>query len=122
FTCRHHHCHSAARTVVWSRAGRQRHCKIAGICAVNLRDLDLNLLVVFRAIWQDRNVSTAAQHLDVSQSAASNALRRLRKRFGDPLFLPTSAGMVPTPLASQLAEPINTALETLNAGLELKRS
>lgn len=89
---------------------------------MNLRDLDLNLLVVFRAIWQDRNVSTAAQHLDVSQSAASNALRRLRKRFGDPLFLPTSAGMVPTPLASQLAEPINTALETLNAGLELKRS
>lgn len=89
---------------------------------MNLRDLDLNLLVVFQAIWQERNVSTAAQHLDISQSAASNALRRLRKRFGDPLFLPTSAGMVPTPLASQLAEPISSALEMLAAGLALKRS
>lgn len=87
---------------------------------MNLRDLDLNLLVVFQAVWQERNVSTAAERLDMTQSAASNALRRLRKHFDDPLFLRTSTGMAPTPLATQLAEPVSYALSTLAAGLGVK--
>ena len=84
---------------------------------MNLRELDLNLLVVFQAVWQERNISAAAERLDMTQSAASNALRRLRRHFGDPLFLRTTAGMAPTPLAAQLAEPIGYALSTLSAGL-----
>lgn len=89
---------------------------------MNLRDLDLNLLVVFQALWQERNVSAAAERLDMTQSAASNALRRLRKHFGDPLFLRSSTGMAPTPFASQLAEPVSHALSTLSAGLGVKLS
>jgi DNA-binding transcriptional LysR family regulator len=87
---------------------------------MNLRDLDLNLLVVFQAIWQERNVSTAAERLDMTQSAASNALRRLRQYFDDPLFLRTTTGMAPTPLALQLAEPVSQALGTLSAGLDVQ--
>jgi DNA-binding transcriptional LysR family regulator len=94
--------------------------QIASIHPVNLRDLDLNLLVVFQALWQERNVSNAAERLDMTQSAASNALRRLREHFDDPLFLRSSAGMVPTPLATQLAEPVGYALSTLSAGLSVK--
>lgn len=91
--------------------------EIATISRVNLRELDLNLLVVFQAIWQERNISAAAERLDMTQSATSNALRRLRLHFGDPLFLRTTAGMAPTPLASQLADPIGYALSTLATGL-----
>lgn len=86
---------------------------------MNLRDLDLNLLVVFQAIWQERNVSAAAERLDMTQSAASNALRRLRQHFDDPLFLRTTTGMAPTPLALQLAEPVSQALATLS-GLDVQ--
>lgn len=89
---------------------------------MNLRDLDLNLLVVFQALWQERSVSAAAERIDMTQSAASNALRRLRKHFDDPLFLRSSAGMAPTPLAMQLAEPVSYALSTLAAGLSVKMS
>lgn len=85
---------------------------------MNLRDFDLNLLLVFQAIWQERNVSAAARRLGLTQSAASNALQRLRKQFQDPLFLRTSTGMAPTPLASQLAEPVSAALEMLASGLD----
>lgn len=87
---------------------------------MNLRDLDLNLLVIFQALWQERNVSAAAERLDMTQSATSNALRRLRKHFNDPLFLRTSAGMAPTPLATQLAEPVSYALSALSTGLGVK--
>lgn len=87
---------------------------------MNLRDLDLNLLVVFQAVWQERNVSAAAERLDMTQSATSNALRRLRRHFDDPLFLRTNSGMAPTPLASQLADPVGYALSTLAAGLGVK--
>ncbi len=94
--------------------------EIGSISIVNIRDLDLNLLVVFQAVWRERNITAASEHLDMTQSAASNALRRLRKHFNDPLFLRTSAGMVPTPLAAELADPINAALATLAAGVGAK--
>lgn len=87
---------------------------------MNLRDLDLNLLVIFQALWQERNVSAAAKRLDMTQSAASNALRRLRRHFDDPLFLSTTTGMAPTPLATQLAEPVSYALSTLSSGLDVR--
>lgn len=89
---------------------------------MNLRDLDLNLLVVFQAVWQERNISAAAERLDMTQSATSNALRRLREHFSDPLFLRTTAGMAPTPLATQLAEPVTQALGTLAAGLDVQQT
>ncbi len=87
---------------------------------MNPRDIDLNLLVAFEAIWQLRNVTAAAERMRTSQSAMSNALRRLRKLFDDPLFIATRAGMAPTPMAAQLAEPIGQALELLSAGLSVR--
>lgn len=81
------------------------------------RDIDLNLLVVFQQVFQQRQISAAAKQLRLSQSAVSNALARLRKTVGDELFVRTAAGMQPTPLAEQLSEPIEAALELVGQAL-----
>ena len=60
---------------------------------LNLHNVDLNLLVVFEAIYQQRNITQAASAICLSQSAASNALARLRRTFNDSLFVRTSQGM-----------------------------
>jgi len=86
---------------------------------MELRDIDLNLLVVFNELLRQRRVSAVAETLGITQPAVSNALNRLRKLMGDELFLRTSKGMIPTPLAGTLAGPIAEALDaihhTLNA-------
>lgn len=85
---------------------------------MNLKDIDLNLLVIFQLLLQERRVSAVAAHLGLTQPTVSNALNRLRQQLGDDLFLRTSKGMEPTAYAMQLAEPISYALsaieETLN--------
>jgi DNA-binding transcriptional LysR family regulator len=80
---------------------------------MELQDIDLNLLVVFNELLRQRRVSAVANTLGISQPAISNALNRLRKLLGDELFLRTSKGMIPTPLAETLAEPIGYALGTI---------
>lgn len=87
---------------------------------MNLRKLDLNLLLVFNQLMIERRVSTVAESLGVSQPAVSNALRRLRQLLGDELFLRTARGMEPTPFAEQLAEPIAYSLDTINNALSQK--
>jgi DNA-binding transcriptional LysR family regulator len=82
-----------------------------------LADLDLNLLRVFAQLHEQRRVSRVAETLGLSQPAVSNALARLRKALGDPLFVATPAGMAPTPLAEELAGPVAQALATLHAAL-----
>jgi len=72
--------------------------------------IDLNLLSVFQEVYRERQISSAARRLGLSQSAVSNALARLRRSFGDELFVRTASGMQPTPLASQMAEPIGAAM------------
>ena len=84
---------------------------------VDLQDLDLNLLVVFNQLLLDRRVSTAAQNLGLTQPAVSNALKRLRAALQDDLFVRTYQGMVPTPFAELLAEPVTQALLTLRDAL-----
>jgi len=74
------------------------------------KDIDLNLLVVFQEVFQERQISSVARRLNLSQPAVSNALARLRRTFGDALFVRTAQGMQPTPLAQQLAEPVASAL------------
>ena len=85
---------------------------------MNLKDIDLNLLVIFQQLLQERRVSAVAVNLGLTQPTVSNALNRLRQQLGDDLFLRTSKGMEPTAYAMQLAEPIGYALaaiqETLN--------
>jgi DNA-binding transcriptional LysR family regulator len=89
---------------------------------MELRDIDLNLLVVFNQMLLDGHVSTAADKLGVTQPAISNALKRLRLLLKDELFLRTSKGMEPTPYALHLAEPVAYALNALQNALNQRDS
>ena len=84
---------------------------------MQLRDIDLNLLVVFHQLILHRRVARVAEQLGLTQPAVSNALARLRGLLDDPLFTRTPSGMQPTPLAEQLAEPVARALEALHGAL-----
>lgn len=84
---------------------------------LNLRQLDLNLLLVFDALMQEQNLSRAAVRLHMSQPAVSNALRRLRSQLNEALFVRTARGMSPTPRALALYEPVKQALRLLREGL-----
>ncbi len=79
--------------------------------------IDLNLLRVFVQVYQDRRVSLAAEHLELSQPAVSSALNRLRAVLGDKLFVATARGMQPTPLADELAPRVAHALANLGDAL-----
>lgn len=85
---------------------------------MNLSSVDLNLLVALDALLAERSVSRAALRLGLSQPATSHALARLRAHFGDPLFVRTPEGMVPTPRAMAVAEPLRVALEAARAAFE----
>jgi DNA-binding transcriptional LysR family regulator len=80
---------------------------------MELLNKDLNLLNVFSVIWEERNLSKAAERLYLSQSAVSHALKRLRADFEDPLFVRESKGVAPTDLAISLAPRIRQALQGL---------
>jgi len=80
--------------------------------------LDLNLLRVFFAIWDLRNLTAAGDRLGLTQPAISHALRRLRERFGDPLFVRVANRMLPTDTAVRLHEPLDQAFELLNRTLQ----
>jgi DNA-binding transcriptional LysR family regulator len=78
-----------------------------------LRDLDLNLLVVFDAVLRERSAGRAAKGLGLSQPAVSHALSRLRQVLDDELFTRVGSGMEPTQRAMELAQPVREALEML---------
>lgn len=80
---------------------------------MNLRELDLNLLLVFHEVFRERQMSAAAKRLKITQSGVSNALARLRRSAGDELFVRTPEGMQPTPFAERMAEPVAAALAHL---------
>lgn len=84
---------------------------------INLSRVDLNLFVVFDAIYQAGNLTRAAQVLNLSQPAVSHALARLRERFDDPLFERAGKGMTPTPLAKAIIERVRSALQDLESTL-----
>ncbi len=84
---------------------------------MELTDLDLNLLVLFDRLIVERRVSRVAEVLGLTQPAVSNSLARLRRLFHDELFLRTPAGMVATPFAEQLAQPVAQALALIHRGL-----
>jgi DNA-binding transcriptional LysR family regulator len=77
---------------------------------INLARVDLNLLALFEVIFAERHVGRAAARLNLTASAVSHALSRLRRLLNDPLFLRTPKGVVPTARATALAEPIADVL------------
>ncbi|GEC68746.1 LysR family transcriptional regulator [Raoultella terrigena] len=87
---------------------------------MDFHGIDLNLLAAFDALMSECNVTRAATRVGVSQPAMSAALSRLRKLLGDPLFLRSAEGLLPTPRARELAEPISQALRQLEATLVRK--
>src|SRR5262245_8899359 len=91
-----------------------------GIHDMNLQTIDLNLLLVFEALMEERGVTRAAKRVGLSQPAMSNALARLRRTFDDPLFVRTPDGMSPTPAAQSLIGPVRTALAHLRDIFEEK--
>lgn len=70
---------------------------------IDLSRADLNLLVLFEAVLEERHVGRAAERLKLSASAVSHGLGRLRRLLGDPLFIKTPKGVVPTARAQELA-------------------
>ena len=84
---------------------------------MHIKEIDLNLLRVFDAVHRTRNVSRAAELLDMTQPAASQGLTRLRTLLHDPLFVRATGGVQPTPRANRLAEPIRQALGVIEQAL-----
>jgi len=85
---------------------------------MNWGAFDLNLLIVFDAVMQERSITRAGGRIGLSQPAVSHALGRLRYMLKDALFIRTPDGMIPTPRAEQLAEPLRRALNDMQLALE----
>jgi LysR family transcriptional regulator, mexEF-oprN operon transcriptional activator len=90
---------------------------MSNIIERDFRNIDLNLLLVFHALLQERTVTGAARRLYVGQPAVSGALKRLRAAFSDPLFVRTSRGMTPTSRALELAAVVDPLLMGLHQAL-----
>ena len=84
---------------------------------IDIRRIDLNLLIAFEAIYQEGSVTGASTRLYLTQSALSHALARLRELCDDPLFERQGKAMVPTELARHLIEPVQAALALLERSL-----
>jgi len=82
-------------------------------------NIDLKLLAVVTELHKTRSVSQTAENLDLSQSAISMSLAKLRKLFNDPLFVRTSSGMNPTPHAVELIGLLKNAEDILQTALDL---
>lgn len=88
---------------------------------LNLRQLDLNLLVTLDVLLSEQNVTRAARRLNYSQPSVSVHLAKLRDIFGDPLLLPGPRGMQPTARAEELRQPLREALESLERAVSPAR-
>lgn len=84
---------------------------------MHIKDIDLNLLRLFDAVYRSGNVSRAAEMLDLTQPAASQGLSRLRTLLHDPLFMRAAGGVQATPRAHRLARPVRQALAVLEEAL-----
>jgi DNA-binding transcriptional LysR family regulator len=90
---------------------------MADIQILNLAGIDLNLLAAFEALMAERNVTRAAEHMGLTQSAMSNTLARLRCLLADPVLVRTAGGMRPTDRAIELIEPVGAALRGIRRAL-----
>lgn len=88
---------------------------------VNLRSVDLNLLVILEALLEEQQVTKAAERLHMSQPAVSRALQRLRETFADPLLVRSREGHDLTARAQQLQEELKTTLQRISQMIEAPR-
>lgn len=118
-------------TFLEQRITRSREMKIAicqpyvksiDLCVtiqhMDMKRVDLNLLVSLEALLVERNVTRAAARLHMSQPALSAQLNRLRDLFNDPLLVPAHRGMVATAKALELIGPLRASLDQLRGTLQ----
>ncbi len=85
---------------------------------MKLSDVDLNLFVVFDAIYTEGNLTRAGEIIGITQPAVSNSLSRLRTLFDDPLFVRTAEGMIPTPVAQNIVGSVRQALGLIRSSVQ----
>ncbi|WP_060485476.1 LysR substrate-binding domain-containing protein [Pseudomonas sp. NBRC 111123] len=84
-----------------------------------LRKADINLMVVFEALMQERNLTRAAEKLFLAQPTVSAALARLRTMFNDPLLIRVGNRMEPSARAAEVIKHLTPALDAMSAALSL---
>ena len=95
------------------------HLPTSDISMINITTADLNLLRVFVVIFEEKSATSAAQRLNLTQSAVSLNLRRLREMYQDSLFTRTGHGLAPTLFANQVYPLVKDALDRFTASLQL---
>lgn len=80
---------------------------------MNIKNKDLNLLLLFKVLYEELNVSSAANRLNLSQPALSHKLNKLRHEFADPLFVRAARGLTPTPKAINISAEILQLVSSL---------
>src|SRR5262245_49970371 len=86
--------------------------------AIDLSRTDLNLLVLYETVMQERHVGRAARRMSLSPSAVSHGLARLRALLNDPLFIKTPRGVTPTERALALEAPVAEILARVRGVVE----
>ncbi|MCJ8062576.1 YbeF family transcriptional regulator, partial [Staphylococcus aureus] len=87
-----------------------------------LRNIDLNLLTIFEAVYVHKGIVNAAKILNLTPSAISQSIQKLRTIFPDPLFIRKGQGVTPTTYATHLHEYISQGLESILGALDLTGS
>lgn len=87
-----------------------------------LRNVDLNLLTIFEAVYVHKGIVNAAKILNLTPSAISQSLQKLRDIFPDPLFIRKGQGVTPTSYATHLHEYISRGLESILGALDFNGS
>lgn len=89
---------------------------------MNINQIDLNLLIYFDILLEEKNVTKAASKLGITQPAMSNGLKRLRLLFGDPILVRTSEGMTPTEYALSIRQTVREALSLIEQTVQPQES
>ncbi|WP_237055471.1 LysR family transcriptional regulator [Microbulbifer sediminum] len=80
---------------------------------MNISTRDVNLLVLFRVLYEEQNLTAAARRMALSQPALSHRLSKLRDELGDPLFVRAARGLTPTPRAHALAPEVTRLVDQI---------
>ncbi|PST87119.1 LysR family transcriptional regulator [Photobacterium sp. NCIMB 13483] len=89
--------------------------------SILMKSTELNLIPIFVAIYEEKNLSKAASRMNVSQPAVSKALKRLREIYNDPLFHRNTTGVEPTVFATDIYPAMSTALKNFTSTLSASR-
>ena len=86
---------------------------------INLAKIDVNLLYLFKLLYEHRNIKKVSEILDVSQSAISHSMKRLKNCLGDQLFYRVTSGLAPTPYAEEISKTILSSFDAIEQSINL---